>query len=224
MRLSRIVRCAFIALAASLVVVLDGCAIGPEVRKEIQNVNDVSKNEVIIVGRIELVPPLEKDELRIEVGGPDVMGWEEMIRDHAFLEFNAVPERKDEYDKIWANPKLRETYVLSISKDTPYLVGGRVYLQRWFRSTGRVVGVGGHVEPEIEMVERKVVFPIRYRLDVKPDDRAIYIGTLRFHRDEFGSVTKVELLDEYDQALQGYRARFGNGPHLRKAIPTPLEG
>ncbi len=83
-----------------------------------------------------------------------------------------------------------------------------------------MVWVGKHMEAEVELIERKVVFPIRYRLDVKPEDRAIYIGTLRFHRDEFGSVTKVELLDQYEQAMDDYRSRFGNGPRPRKALPA----
>ena len=58
-------------------------------------------------------------------------------------------------------------------------------------------------------------FP-RSTIDVKR--KAIYVGTLRLHRDEFHTITKVEVRDEYAGALAEFRKRFAGEPAPRKAL------
>ena len=55
-------------------------------------------------------------------------------------------------------------------------------------------------------------------VDIRPGDKAVYVGTLRLHRDEFHEVTKAELRDDYNEAMAEYRKRFAGEPLPRKAL------
>jgi hypothetical protein len=44
--------------------------------------------------------------------------------------------------------------------------------------------------------QEKPWFPGGYYFDVPKDASAVYIGTLRFYRDDFNSITRVEVVDE----------------------------
>jgi hypothetical protein len=65
-------------------------------------------------------------------------------------------------------------------------------------------------------------FPGGLKVALKPGDRAVYIGTLRYHRDEFFEITKVSIVDEYGAAQAEFRKKFGGVP-LRKALMTPVK-
>ena len=57
---------------------------------------------------------------------------------------------------------------------------------------------------------------------IHPDDKAVYIGTLRYHRDDYNTITKVEYVDEFDQALAVFQKSAGNSKKaLRKVKPEP---
>ena len=62
--------------------------------------------------------------------------------------------------------------------------------------------------------------PLRLELDIRPSDRALYVGTWRAQRDEFNEVSSVQVLDHYVAALAEMRKRFGSDAVLRKALPT----
>lgn len=46
---------------------------------------------------------------------------------------------------------------------------------------------------------KRAYFPGGLKVDVRPDDRAVYIGTIVYHRDEFFNVTKVTIEDDGEQ-------------------------
>jgi hypothetical protein len=48
----------------------------------------------------------------------------------------------------------------------------------------------------------------------------VYIGTLRYQRDEFFEITRVTVVDEYAQASAEFAKRFGSRQPLRKALMT----
>ena len=54
----------------------------------------------------------------------------------------------------------------------------------------------------VSMDQSELIFPAPIELDLRPGDKAIYIGTLRMHRDEFHEVTKAELRDDYAVAMK----------------------
>jgi hypothetical protein len=55
---------------------------------------------------------------------------------------------------------------------------------------------------------------------IRPGDKAIYIGTLRYHRDTYNAIKKVQYVDEYNEALKEFHKSEGNARTvLRKVMP-----
>ncbi len=66
--------------------------------------------------------------------------------------------------------------------------------------------------------QTELLFPVPAELDIRPSDKAIYIGTLRLHRDEFHEVTRAEVRDDFAAASAEFKKKFGAGVTLRKAL------
>jgi hypothetical protein len=94
----------------------------------------------------------------------------------------------------------------------PHMIGGYILAQYRVRSTGY---------RSMTVDEARIEIPGGLRYDIRPGDKAIYVGTLRLHRDEFNEVTKAVFVDEYGAASAEFKKRFGSGATLRKAIPRP---
>jgi hypothetical protein len=72
------------------------------------------------------------------------------------------------------------------------------------------------------MDHTELLFPGPIEFDIRPADKAIYVGTLRLHRDEFHEVQKAEVLDHYNAAYADLTRKFGAGLPLRKALLKPV--
>jgi len=64
----------------------------------------------------------------------------------------------------------------------------------------------------------KAYFPAGFKVDVRPADRAVYIGTLRYRRNEFFQFTKRDVVDDYERANAEFRKKFGSRYALRKSL------
>jgi hypothetical protein len=62
-----------------------------------------------------------------------------------------------------------------------------------------------------------------FRVDIRPGDRAVYIGTIQYYRDEFFSTEKVVVKDDYAAANAEFQRRFGRGVTLRRALAVPVQ-
>jgi hypothetical protein len=64
----------------------------------------------------------------------------------------------------------------------------------------------------------KAVLPSGYKIDIRPGDRAVYIGTIKYYRDEFFTVHRVEIIDDYERVNAAFRKKFGRKLVLRRAL------
>jgi hypothetical protein len=51
----------------------------------------------------------------------------------------------------------------------------------------------------------------------------VYVGTLRYHRNEFFRITKTEIVDDYERANAEYPRLSGARFPLRKAMAVPVK-
>jgi molybdopterin synthase catalytic subunit len=58
------------------------------------------------------------------------------------------------------------------------------------------------------------------KVSIKPGDKAVYVGTVQYHRNEFFEVTKVTIVDDYDHANAEFKKKFGARYPLHKALLT----
>jgi len=196
-----------LALAAACLVLV-GC--GPTPEQPVTRLSEVGSDSVVVVGRLDLQPPLRPNEQQLKLGTFDPLGAADTMRDRGFLWFGRAADTPAEKGDFVMNPRLGELYFLRVPKNTPYLLGGYIMAQYVTRITS---------PRSMAVDDARIEIPGGVRYDIRPGDRAIYVGTLVLHRDEFNEVTKAVIVDDYASAGAAFRQRFGQGTELRKAIP-----
>lgn len=191
------------ALVAALAITLAGCAPAP--RAPLTSLGALGGDETVIVGRIELVPPLREGEQKIRgmvVG--DFKNRIYLMLDEKLRPLPDEPRVADYAGRIEA--PIGSTFFVR-SKSAPfYVLGGVLFLE---------VGGSGM---------QRVYFPGGLHVALKPGDRAVYVGTLRYHRDEFFEIKRVTVVDEYSKANAEFGSKFGGSQVvLRKALMTPAK-
>jgi hypothetical protein len=190
-------RGAFAALGIVLLAAMAGCA--PAARAPLDSVDALGGEEMVVVGRVELVPPLRKGEQRIR--GMVVGNFENrlfLITDEQPRPLPRELKLADYTGRVEA--PLGSTFFVR-SRSAPFhLLGGVLFLD-----------FGGDTQ-------QRAHFPGGMQVAARPGDRAVYIGTLRYHRDEFFEISRVVVVDEYAQANAEFVKKFGTRYPLRKVL------
>jgi hypothetical protein len=191
-------------LAAALAALLTGCV---SVSENVGTLSEVGTDAVLLVGRIEIVPPIKPEEQRYKAG-IDLFDTKRHFIGRAILFMSDKPEFQERTD-VALNPPLEELFYVRLPADRRFMVKGSVTMELVTRAVSARQTV---------MDRAELLFPAPLAIDVRPGDRALYIGTLRLHRDEFHEVTKVELIDQYRAAAVEYHKKFPGSLPPRKAL------
>ena len=62
--------------------------------------------------------------------------------------------------------------------------------------------------------------PADFRVNILPDDEAVYIGHVRYYLDQSFAITGIELEDNYLRAQAEFQKKYGGRYRLRKALLT----
>jgi len=176
---------------------LAACA--PAARSPIDSLASLGGEEVIVVGRVELAPPLRKGEQRIRGLVQDVENKIFLIADERLRELPRGTALADFAGRIEA--PIGSTFFVRSSNRPFYVLGGILFIA---------------FSPDSGA--ERVYFPGGLRVAIRPGDRAVYIGTLRYERDEFFEITRTRVVDEYPAANAEFVRQFGAGQTLRKAL------
>jgi hypothetical protein len=191
-----------VALALLLVAgALSGC-VQPMVN--VDTAAQVGAQDVILVGRVELVPPFKPEEQKIDLAGPY------NDKNQFFFYLNnkpvAVPDSPEQtpHDDILME-KFGSTFYVQHAQKPVYFSIAMVYMTLTSQNQEMVWLPGG------------------FMVDVKPGDRAVYIGTIRYHRNEFFDIKKVELSDDFQREQAAFRKKFGDSLKLVKHLAHPYK-
>jgi hypothetical protein len=186
------------ALVLLAALALAGCV--PSALAPVSSADGVGSGETIIVGRVELVPPLRKGEQRLTgIGTGSYQNLMLLLTGERDRPLPAEPKIADYADRIEA--PLGSHFFVRTRSAPFYIHGGIVFL-------------------DMGSTMNRARFPGGMRVALKQGDRAVYIGTLRYHRNEFFDITDVQVVDEYTAANAEYMKKFGNGVPLSKALMT----
>jgi len=173
-------------------------------REPVESLTTLGGGETLVVGRVELVPPLSKDEQKIK--GLGTGGFENkifLIIDDRYRVLKAEPVVADFTGRIEA--LLGKNFFVRSDSKPFFVIAGMLYLE-----------LGGS-----EM--NRAYFPGGLKASLKPGDKAVYIGTIQYHRNEFFDVTKVAVVDDYESANAEFKKKFGTRNTLRKALLTQVK-
>lgn len=172
---------------------------------QLEKASELQAGEVIVVGRIELVPPLFPHEQILEA--PLTGRFRNKV--HALFS-----------DKLY-DP---EESTFSFYKNSTLVDLGRDFYIRQPKSEKLLYSGGAVVMTATNRGQDDIKLPGRLRYTVKPDDRAVYVGTVRYHRDDYNAITRVEVVDDYEAAKKAFVARYGPGLQLRNVRPEQIKG
>lgn len=140
---------------------------------------DAGGSEVVVIGKVELVPPIDpRHEQRTHW---NVVG-EKRILDRVIVATGAEhrPLNTGKLDPAEFQAAVEAEW------GVPFMV--RAPRQRTY--------LNGAVATLDVVEQERLWFPGGWYFDVPPGTSAVYIGTLRFHRNDFNTITRVEVLDE----------------------------
>jgi len=186
------------ALAA--LICLLGVSCIPAKRREVSSPSDLGSGEVLLIGRVRLTPPIAKDEQRLPGVAEDWRGQVMVIIGETFPPLERPFKTGGYKNRIEAPPDREFSVAVPASS---------------FTIRGSVVPLRLDEPPTDE-----ALLPGGFRVDVRPGDVAIYIGTIHYHRDEFWQITKIDVEDDYDQVRADCLKRWGPSASLRKTLVT----
>lgn len=158
-------------------------------------------SEVVVIGKIELVPPINAEfEQRKHW---NVIGEDRMLN-HVLVatgaEYKPVDTSKmngwdfsNSLEAKWGVP-----FMVKAPRQRTFLNGGVTYLN---------VRQG-----------EQLWFPGGYYFDVPSGAGAVYIGTLRYTRNDFNTITKVEVIDERQDLVEALKKTGGSPLQVQTSL------
>lgn len=182
-------------------VMLDACGTMANGRPMMQSAADLKNNEIAVVGRIELVPPLTAQEQDLKtLTSERFRGKAVAVLSDKPMDMNNLPVGVGS-DAIMA--KLGETFFARMPKQSEYIYSGSFIL------AGSTATTSGYMGEDTTIHVVHINLPGGLKYDVSPGDRAIYIGTLRYYRNSHDVITRVRYIDDYRRVNREFRAKFG---------------
>lgn len=177
--------------------------------KTLKSIKSLDEDEIVLVGRIELVPPLEEFEQNLKtIGSKRYKNAAMFVIGERPVDVQNPGLRDGKYaDGV----KFGEDFYLRRKRSDTLIYSGSIILTQ-----SAMAGHGRRTSVDVE----RLILPGGLKYEVQPTDRAIYIGTLRYHRDDYNAITKVDLLDEFDKAKKAFIEQHGTTVKLRRIKPT----
>lgn len=168
----------------------------------VENISEIGTGEVIVVGSMELNPPLETIEQKLDgYGSERLKNKLIVVTDNKWRVKQGPVSSGDEYFEAI----LGEPFYIKSGNKPFYLLEGVIYTHL----------SGGGAD--------SVYLPGGLKVEVQPGDKAVYIGKVRYSRNEYFDITKAEIVDDYERANAAFKKKFGAKYNLRKAIVTPVK-
>lgn len=186
--------------AALLSMAMAGCV---AFRAPVDDIAAVGGKEVMVVGRIELTPPLsDADQILSGLGSGRYKNKAYVITGE---EWRVKKDGIEPGDEI-IEATLGEPFYVKGNNQPFYILTGVIYTEVTSKGMAFVNLPGG------------------IKIDLHSKDKAVYIGTIRYTRNEYFDITHAEISDDYDRANAAFRKKFGAQYNLRKALAVPMRG
>lgn len=197
--MNRMAHAMSMAALFALAVAVAGCGSQPQ----LNSASELLPGEVILVGRIELVPPLFPHEQVLSA--PFTGRFRDKV--HSVFSDRQYDANESTFT-FYKNSTLvdlgREFYIRQPSSKTLFYSGGAV-----------VMTATNHGQDDMKL-------PGGLKYTLNPDDRAVYVGTVRYHRDDYNTITRTEVIDDYARVSKEFAAKYGTGLKLRNVRPGSM--
>lgn len=182
-----------------MVLTLNAC-INPGIRN-FNSIAELKPDELVVVGKIRVIPKIGNEE-------QDFTGTlgAKRAKNKFYLVFDSQLKPLKEYvslggQKNMAEVEMEKTFAIVVKRGKPLIY------------SGGLVSLGG---------QGNLMFPGGLKLKYGKNDKAVYIGTIEYHRNIYEEITKVELKNQYRSAQRLMQKKFGKRFQLRFKKPVLL--
>lgn len=191
-----------ITMLACVAVLLSACVPALD---EMKGPGEAGPNEILLVGKVELVPKLEKGEQNLRgIGTGKFKNRFGLIFAEKKPTYKNGSESGTTYKQMdnYALVEPGKTFIVRYPKGKPiYYLGGLIYLS-----------TSGSIDT--------LKLPGGIRYIPGKNARAVYLGTIRYRRDDYNAITKVQLLNQAGQAKHDLRKTIGKDIPLQEVNPV----
>ena len=172
-------------------------------KMSVSSLKDVKKDEIIVVGKLQLIPHIRKDEI--------------IYQNTTFL-----PENIHKQIGLITSDKFYdvETNNVSYYKDVVVTTDGGYFYFTWKRNKPLHI-LGTTFKTRMTQANQDRMFLIiKKGLKVKHSKKAqaVYVGNITFHRDEFFNIKKIDINQKgMKKAQRIFRKKFRTKWRLKKA-------
>ncbi|GMT49400.1 MAG: hypothetical protein IEMM0008_0939 [bacterium] len=208
-------------------------------KEPVKDIKNMKNNEMVVVGRIELDPPLKPGEQIIPTLNNKKYKAQNdfLFKDIAMMNINykklssprdiaIVSSTRDPMNELYnfkhgINAKLEKTFYVKSENKSFYIIESFIIIEMSNKKVGTTyIRRRNYTEqiPIIKTTIENLVLPGGYKVNTQDGDKAIYIGTLKYTRDEFNQIINSKIIDNYKKENMKFVKKFGTKYKLRKSL------
>ncbi|MEJ5362182.1 MAG: hypothetical protein WBK20_15605 [Spirochaetota bacterium] len=169
--------------------------------QKISSVSSLGKDDVLLVGKVILEPPLNPSEYYKKIN--TVQGKAGCIYLYCSNKLTQIDNLEIGFKEVTNSIEAENSQTFFVKfKNQPL----------YFYYTFIMMGLDSEYQPMY------VYLPAGWVANIQPGDKAIYIGTIKYTRDEFFRITKVEIINEFDSVSKEYYQKYGTAIPLKQSL------
>jgi hypothetical protein len=159
-----------------------GCVSSKEFNGAISDLGD----NIVLTGSIEIIPPLKEGEQDVR----DYLGGKSLENKILFALGNRIYTKDDINISNLGN-------LVQVEIGKPFYVKQKYYNKLYLSLVFLFMGVNEYM-----------YFPGNFLIEAPVGCKVIYLGKIRYYRDIYNAITKIEIVDEFDTAKQDAEKKY----------------
>ncbi|KQT10782.1 hypothetical protein [Ramlibacter sp. Leaf400] len=206
---------ALVAFGGAMLLGSAGCGSLIPIRLPEASEAGARSGDVLIVGKIDIIPPIAPGEQKIRAGsfGLDPADIKGKLQQRALLYLSDAPSTQREGSGDYINPRLGDWFAYWVPRGKRHITEAVVVMDFQTVITGR---------RQAHTQSSELLLPAPVSIDIQAQDSAVYVGSWRVWRDEFNSVTRIQANQELREAQAAVKRLVGRDVPIRTAIPKGL--
>lgn len=176
-----------------------------QAERQAWNIAGVPGNKILVMGKIELHPPLSDEEQLLKGSRGEALR-------NAFVLFcgdqlkDLVTRMPDDLSGGFDITPEKE-FLIMVDRDKPFFLAGGIFYTAY--------------DPPANI--KYQTFPSPLTAKFKQGDEAVYIGTIQYYRDAENRLTSVMIRDDFQWAETRLKERLSSFKTIRKALVAPVQ-
>lgn len=174
----------------------------------LKELRDLGSDEIYLVGRIDIIPRIRNEEKNLDINSSN------QLTDKFHALFNADYTNMKNVSEI----PLYENFIIKVKKSKLlYFSGGDIWLESDATHSG-------FLSSKKTVKKGKLHLPGNWYYKIRKNDKAIYVGTIRYYRNTANAIKKVRHISSYSTAEKLFSKRIRNSKiKLREVNPRTLK-